>query len=407
MESRHTSRYFFKRAGRKHNSRLWTKLAVACDTASHFFTAATVSLGPANDAPQFRPLMAQASLAVGYDRVLGDAAFDGEESHRYCREDLGVRSTVIPINRRNGGRKWPKTRYRRQMVKRFRKKPRGSRHKRVYGQRWQAESALLPTQAAARLGAAGQVGCVARTRVLPAGTHPQPHAPRRYRLEDFNRASCGPSDIWPRNRSRPLDVPHGNASLAAGELLRIPPDIQANLSRQPASERGAENSVPVATGRAGHDAAEAVRAVAAAFDRVGSDPRFGGIGHEQLIMDARRELTKHVYSYFDVNPDEEILIEDTVRVLQKSATPSRSSNIPTLAAPNASHRTRYANTLLDALHEWAGDTRGRLSASCVLSEKVGVGVLTIAKTRGLAAYSETRASADLEQALSRFRAHRA
>ena len=192
MESRHTSRYFFKRAGRKHNSRLWTKLAVACDTASHFFTAATVSLGPANDAPQFRPLMAQASLAVGYDRVLGDAAFDGEESHRYCREDLGVRSTVIPINRRNGGRKWPKTRYRRQMVKRFRKKPRGSRHKRVYGQRWQAESRLLPTQAAARLGAAGQVGCVARTRVLPAGTHPQPHAPRRYRLEDFNRATTTP-----------------------------------------------------------------------------------------------------------------------------------------------------------------------------------------------------------------------
>ncbi len=142
MESRHTSRYFFKRAGRKHNSRLWTKLAVACDTASHFFTAATVSLGPANNAPQFRPLMAQASLAVGYDRVLGDAAFDGEESHRYCREDLGVRSTVIPINRRNGGRKWPKTRYRRQMVKRFRKKPRGSRHKRVYGRRWQAESAF-------------------------------------------------------------------------------------------------------------------------------------------------------------------------------------------------------------------------------------------------------------------------
>ena len=29
-----------------------------------------VSLGPANDAPQFRPVMAQASLAVGYDRVL-------------------------------------------------------------------------------------------------------------------------------------------------------------------------------------------------------------------------------------------------------------------------------------------------------------------------------------------------
>ncbi|HZY90013.1 MAG TPA: transposase [Gemmataceae bacterium] len=142
LESRHTSQYFFRRAGREHSARLWTKLTVACDTASHFFTGARASLGPANDAPQFRPVMAQAALAVGYDRVLGDAAFDSEESHRYCREGLGVRSTVIPLNRRGRGRKWPKTRYRRQMVRRFRKKPRGSRHKRVYGQRWQAESAF-------------------------------------------------------------------------------------------------------------------------------------------------------------------------------------------------------------------------------------------------------------------------
>jgi Transposase DDE domain len=142
LESRHTSRYFFKRAGRKHTSRLWTKLALACDTASHFLTGAAVSLGPANDAPLFRPVMAQASLAVSYDRVLADCAFDSEEIHRYCREDLGVRSTVIPLNRRNRGRKWPRTRYRRQMVRRFRKRPKGSRHRRVFGQRWQAESAI-------------------------------------------------------------------------------------------------------------------------------------------------------------------------------------------------------------------------------------------------------------------------
>jgi Transposase DDE domain len=142
LDSRHTSRYFFKRAGRKHTSRLWTKLTVACDTASHFFAGATVSTGPSNDSPQLRPAMAQASLVITWDRVLADAAFDAEEHHRYCREELGVRSTVIPLNRRGQGRKWPKTRYRRQMVKRFRKKPRKSRSKRVYGQRWQAESAF-------------------------------------------------------------------------------------------------------------------------------------------------------------------------------------------------------------------------------------------------------------------------
>jgi hypothetical protein len=142
LESRHTSPYFFKRAGRRHSARLWTKLTVACDTGSHFFTAATVTVGPSNDSPQFRPAMQQASLVVTWDRVLADAAFDSEANHGLAREDLGARSTVIPLNRRNRGRKWPQTRYRRQMVKRFRRKPRGSRYQRVYGQRWQAESAF-------------------------------------------------------------------------------------------------------------------------------------------------------------------------------------------------------------------------------------------------------------------------
>jgi transposase len=93
-----------------------------------------VTTAPSNDSPQLRPAMAQASLVITWDRVLADAAFDSEENHRLCREDLGVRSTVIPLNRRNSGRKWPKSKYRRQMKKRF--------AKRKYGQRWQAESAF-------------------------------------------------------------------------------------------------------------------------------------------------------------------------------------------------------------------------------------------------------------------------
>jgi transposase len=134
LESRHTSRYFFVRAGRRQSAQAWVKLTVACDTGSHFFTAATVSLGPDNDSPQFEPAMLQASLVVSWDRVLADAAYDSEENHRLCREHLGIRATAIPINRRNQGRKWPKTKYRRQMKKRF--------PKRKYGQRWQAESAF-------------------------------------------------------------------------------------------------------------------------------------------------------------------------------------------------------------------------------------------------------------------------
>jgi hypothetical protein len=109
------------------------------ETASHLFLSACVSKGPSQDSPQLRPAVRAAQARCPLDTLLGDAAYDAEHNHADSR-GLGIRSTVFPLNRRNRGRKWPKTRYRRQMVRRFRKKPRGSRHKRVYGQRWQAES---------------------------------------------------------------------------------------------------------------------------------------------------------------------------------------------------------------------------------------------------------------------------
>ncbi|MCH8148695.1 MAG: N-6 DNA methylase [Planctomycetes bacterium] len=146
---------------------------------------------------------------------------------------------------------------------------------------------------------------------------------------------------------------------------------------------------------------EAVRAVERIFERVKRDSRFGRLGHEALVAEAKHDLTEHVYSYFDVNADEMILIEDVVQTLQKSATPSRGSNVPTLAASLPPDREQYASTLIDALHAWAGDVRTNLSATCVTSENAGVGVLTIAKARNSTKYSETTSSADLDRILSR------
>jgi hypothetical protein len=138
-ETRHVSRYFAWRSGRR-RQRARPKLTAVLETRSHFFLSARVSRGPSQDSPQFRPVMRAAAARHPIDTVLADGAFDAEHNHAYAREHLGIRATVIPLNRRNSGRKWPKTRYRRQMVRRFRKKPRGSRHRRVHGQRWQIES---------------------------------------------------------------------------------------------------------------------------------------------------------------------------------------------------------------------------------------------------------------------------
>jgi Transposase DDE domain len=114
--------------------RRYILLTVACHTDSHLLAGAEVRVGPTNESPSFTEVIDQATLHARWDRVLGDAAYDAEHHHAQCREGYQIRSTVIPINRRGRGRKWPQTKYRRQMRRRF---PR-----RKYGQRWQAESAF-------------------------------------------------------------------------------------------------------------------------------------------------------------------------------------------------------------------------------------------------------------------------
>jgi hypothetical protein len=121
------------------------------DTGTHLFLSASVTRGPTQDAPHLIPAVRPAVKRTPIDALLADAGYDAEDNHAIPRNELGIRSTVIALNWR-GSRKWPQAKYRRQMVRRFRKKPRGSRSKRVYSQRWQIESVFSRNKR--RLGAA-------------------------------------------------------------------------------------------------------------------------------------------------------------------------------------------------------------------------------------------------------------
>jgi len=134
LESRHTSRYYVRRKGYKRFLRYhWPKVTAVCDTKTHLFAACIVTRGPSNDSPQFAPAVIQASRFVQFVQLLADAAYDGEHNHQLCREELGITETMIPLNKRRS-RKWPKSKYRRQMKKHF--------DKELYNQRWQIESAF-------------------------------------------------------------------------------------------------------------------------------------------------------------------------------------------------------------------------------------------------------------------------
>lgn len=121
----------------------WPKLSTVADCHTHLLLAAVVTRGPGHDGGQFRAVVGAAAGRVPLDTLLGDAAFDGEPHHAHARDDLGVRLTVFPAYRRGGGDGPLRGKYRNRMGRHFRPRPDGARRrKRVYGQRWQVESAF-------------------------------------------------------------------------------------------------------------------------------------------------------------------------------------------------------------------------------------------------------------------------
>jgi len=98
--------------------RRWPKLTLACHNATHLLIDVVVSDGPSQDAPFFKKILPLAHGRLPLDRVLADAGYDAESNHVFARRTLGIRSSVIDLNRR-GGRRWARTRYRRQMYRRF------------------------------------------------------------------------------------------------------------------------------------------------------------------------------------------------------------------------------------------------------------------------------------------------
>lgn len=134
-----------RRPARPHYRPMHPKLTAVVHAASHLIIGAVPGVGPAHDTPDFAAAMRQAAQLVRFAAVAADAGYDAEHCHVLCRERLGIPRTAIALNgRMHSRRRWPKTRYRREMRRAF---PRD-----IYRQRPQVESAF--SQHKRRLGAA-------------------------------------------------------------------------------------------------------------------------------------------------------------------------------------------------------------------------------------------------------------
>ena len=133
MENHYVSRHFLRRKGRRTvKYRKWTKLTAVCENQSHLIASAIISTGPSTDCHYLKPAVTQAVKNISIDTLLADSGYDAEYNHRFCREEFGIRSTVIQINDR--GLKYGRTsgKHRRRMRERF---PAAS-----YRKRWHIES---------------------------------------------------------------------------------------------------------------------------------------------------------------------------------------------------------------------------------------------------------------------------
>jgi hypothetical protein len=134
LETRYVSQYFIECSKRpSYFRRPWPKLTLVCDTRTHLIAACIVTRGPSHDCPNLPEAMSLAVRQTRFKQLLADGGFDSEFNHRFCREVLGIRSTLIGYNCRGFSRP-PRGKYRRQMAEKFDKKS--------YGNRWQIESVI-------------------------------------------------------------------------------------------------------------------------------------------------------------------------------------------------------------------------------------------------------------------------
>ncbi len=113
---------------------------------------------------------------------------------------------------------------------------------------------------------------------------------------------------------------------------------------------------------------EIVDRVAAIVDRATEAAGQGFFGRSNVIEDATAGIEPLIEEYFDVQPLEKLLIEDTLNILIPSIQPSQSKMpVPTIQHSSVGHREAYKDRVCSMLNKWAKNgpyvVRGRIQAS--------------------------------------------
>jgi hypothetical protein len=105
------------------------------------------------------------------------------------------------------------------------------------------------------------------------------------------------------------------------------------------------------------------------------------IHRESLVRETQAEAEKLVEEYFDIDPVERMLIEDTNRVIIPSVRPTRKRvDVPTIKPSTDEQRERYSRLLCDTLNGFAQGGKFEVHARAQASLDLGVGLVVLEKT---------------------------
>ncbi len=126
---------------------------------------------------------------------------------------------------------------------------------------------------------------------------------------------------------------------------------------------------------------------------------------DHIIEEAKADATKLVFDYFQLSTWERQLVEDTVEIFRRSATPdSLDGDIPTLRRTKPSqidwHR-HYADLICSTINNWAKRQPWKVEAGLQVSSSLGLGLLTLRRTEEPSSFQEKVAGADFERILER------
>jgi hypothetical protein len=170
------------------------------------------------------------------------------------------------------------------------------------------------------------------------------------------------------------------------ELLRVPfplPDMTANPRRSREIVKKVAEIVTLAAKQATGDF----------VDRAG------------IVRQATDGIEKLIGEYFDLLPIENVLIDDTSRIIAPSVRPTRARLVvPTISQSTEAQQGLYVKRLCDTLNGWASSGAFVVQGYSIASANLGIAVAVLQKSRaGATPFLELQGADGLLTALDRLR----